>query len=102
MRVPHKLKEWLGVLSRPRPLQTMSREVKTDPPASEQADAIMRVHAALDAVYGKGWSKANPDAVAQFMQAISLQLLAGELAALREIIGSGTGAITVGLEKPPA
>lgn len=77
----------------------MSAETKEEQDVSV-ANEIWRVHAALDAVYGKGWSKENPDTVARFMQALSTKELATEVAAVREIIGSGTGAITVGLERP--
>lgn len=73
--------------------QTMSAE--TD---NTTANEIWRLHAALDAVYGKGWSKENPEAVARFMQALATKELATEVAAVREIIASGSGAITIGIE----
>lgn len=70
------------------------------------ADSIWRVHAALDRVYGGGFSKERPEIVAQFMQAFAMQTnaeathnLAAELATLREILASGEGGLTVGLEK---
>ena len=66
---------------------------------NEAVNLIWRVHAALDTVYGKGWSKENPQTVAAFLHALATKELATEIAALREIIGSGSGAITVGLEK---
>lgn len=66
---------------------------------NETANLIWRVHAALDAVYGKGWSKENPHTVAKFLQALATKELASEVAALREIIATGSGAITVGIEK---
>jgi hypothetical protein len=62
------------------------------------ANKIWQVHAALDAVYGRGFSREHADTVAQFMQALSTQEVAAEIAALREIIASGSGAITIGLE----
>lgn len=74
-----KLKSWLGLA----PHRTMNED--------DAVNRIWRIHAVLDAVYGKGFAKENPAIVAQFM-------LASEVAALREIIGSGSGAITVGLE----
>jgi len=74
-------------------MQTMSAEKD-----SSVANKIWQLHAALDAVYGKGFAKDHPDTVARFMQALSTQELASEAAALREIIGSGSGAITIGLE----
>lgn len=103
MRLSQQLKAWLG-LPTPRPSKPMATEHQANKSelnelASEQANAIWRLHAALDAVYGKGWSKDNPHTVARFMQALSTQQLATELASLREIIGSGTGAITVGIER---
>jgi|MudIll2142460700_1097286.scaffolds.fasta_scaffold23436_5 hypothetical protein len=66
--------------------KTMSAE--TD---GQLANKIWQVHAAIDAVYGKGFAKDNPDTVARFM-------LANEVAALRDVIASGSGAITVGIE----
>jgi len=68
-------------------------------PSITTANDIWRVHAAIDAVYGPGFAKDNPALVAQFMQALATQTIAIELAALREIIGSGSGGITVGLER---
>lgn len=67
---------------------------------NETANLIWRVHAALDAVYGKGWSKENPHQVSKFLQALAVKELAAEVGALREIIASGSGAITVGIDKP--
>ena len=96
VRLLQRLKAWLGVTPDTGPRDFMSAEQTTD---NEAANAIWRVHAALDAVYGKNWSKSNPAIVAQFMQALSTKELASEVSALREIIGSGTGAITVGIEK---
>ncbi len=80
-------------------MNATAEDNKPDKVASEQANAIWRLHAALDAVYGKGWSKANPEAVAFFMQALSLQQLASEIADLRGIIASGSGGITVGIDR---
>jgi len=94
MRLIQYVKRWLGVESRPAPTQSMS----VDKP-NNTANDIWRVHAAIDAVYGTGFAKDNPAIVAQFMQALSTQTLASELAALREIIGSGSGGITVGIER---
>lgn len=65
---------------------------------SHIANKIWQVHAALDAVYGKGFAKDNPDTVARFIQALSTQELAAEVAGLREVIASGSGAITIGIE----
>jgi hypothetical protein len=73
-----------------------AEKITTD---NEAANVIWRVHAALDIVYGKDWSRSNPDLVAQFMQAFSTKELASEVAALREIIASGSGGFTVGIEK---
>lgn len=70
--------------------------------SNDLVNTIWRIHAALDTVYGKGFAKDNPQVVAQFMQASSAQALATELAALREIIASGTGGITVGIENQQA
>lgn len=102
MRFSEQIKAWLGLLSIPRPSNTMSADANKsglNELASEQANLMWRTHAALDAVYGKGFAKGNPAIVAQFMQALSTHQLATELAALREIIGSGSGAITVGIER---
>jgi len=89
------IKKWLGV--------TSAREFMADKtqqqPDNETANLIWRVHAALDAVYGKGWSKENPHTVAKFLQALSTKELASEVAAFREIIASGSGGLTVGIEK---
>lgn len=65
---------------------------------SHIANKIWQVHAALDAVYGKGFAKENPDTVARFMLALSTHELVTEVAAVREIIASGSGAITIGIE----
>jgi len=98
MRLSQTVKKWLGVLSRAAVEIPMSKETQTEE-TTEAANTIWRAHAALDAVYGKGWSKDNPETVARFMQALSTQQLASEAAALREIFGSGSGAITIGIEK---
>jgi len=66
---------------------------------AENADAIWRAHAALDRVYRAGFSKDNPAIVAQFMQAQATQTVATELAALREVLASGSGGLTIGIEK---
>ena len=71
----------------------------TNSNVSEKADAIWRVHAALDRVYGPSFSKDNPAIVAQFMLAFATQNQADEVAALREVIASGSGGLTVGIEK---
>ena len=70
-----------------RPEKIMNAE--TD---GQLANKIWQVHAAIDAVYGKGFAKDNPDTVARFM-------LANEVAALRDVLSSGSGAITVGIEQ---
>jgi hypothetical protein len=100
MRLSQTWKIWLGLVSSPKAMATET-ENKTglNDQATESANLIWRVHAALDAVYGKGWSKENPHTVARFLQALSTKELATEVGALREIIASGTGAITVGIEK---
>lgn len=77
-----------------QPKQQTARQQKV----TAACDEIISVQAALDEVYGEGYAKNNPIMVAQFMQALATQQLADEMAAFREIIGSGTGAITVGLE----
>jgi len=66
---------------------------------SEKADAVWRVHAALDRVYGTGFSKDNPAIVAQFMLAFATHKQADEIAALREVLASGSGGLTIGIEK---
>jgi len=76
----------------------MSEQNEKQPGGDILANNIWRIHAALDSVYGKGYSKENPDIVAQFMTAFATQTLSTELAALREIFASGSGGLTVGLE----
>lgn len=60
---------------------------------------IFNFHATLNAVYGDGFSRDNPAIVAAFMQAAATQATANALEGLRETLASGTGAITVGVEK---
>lgn len=74
---------------------------------ADLANQIWRLHATLDAVYGTGFCKRNPHIVAQFMQAFALQTqaeatrdLALEVATIREILASGEGGFTVGIETP--
>lgn len=82
--------------------QTHERELDQ----SDAANQIWRVHTTLDAVYGPGFSRKNAHIVAQFMQAFAQQTQAealrdqaAEIATLREILSSGEGGITVGIEK---
>jgi hypothetical protein len=102
MRLSTQLRDWLGVNSRPQPtmsVQTQAEQEKQADPQDAILNRIWLIHAKLDAVYGKGFSHSNPVIVAQFMQATATQATAAELAALREIIASGSGGITVGIEK---
>lgn len=94
MRLIQHVKRWLSKLSPSASTQFMNADLP-----SNTANDIWRVHSAIDTVYGTGFAKDNPTIVAQFMMALSTQTIATELAALREIIGSGSGGITVGLEK---
>lgn len=101
------VKKWFGVLSRAAvvvevPMTNEQQAAHLNEQAEQDAlaaNTIWRAHAALDSVYGKGWSKDHPEIVARFMQALSTQKLASEAAALREILGSGSGAITIGIER---
>jgi len=90
------LKKWLGILSRAYTIP-VPEEGKDE--SNEFANQTWRAHAALDRVYGMGWAKDNPEIVARFMQAQATQQLATEATALREILGSGSGAITIGIER---
>lgn len=71
---------------------------KLEQPQSETVALILRVHDALDEVYGTGFAKDNPDTVGGYLLAFSVKELAGELSAVRELIATGAGAITVGVE----
>lgn len=90
----NRIRRWLGLSL--EPTQPMTDATMPD---SEAASSIWRLHAALDLVYGKNWSKSHPDKVAMFMQALATKELAAEMAALRQIIADGSGAFTVGIEK---
>jgi len=98
MRLKELARRWLGIVPQSVSAPTMNADKLPVPTASVVND-IWRVHAAMDSVYGSGFAKDNPDIVAQFMQALATQTLATELTALREIIGSGSGGFTIGLEK---
>ena len=91
MDISRGIERWLGVTRPPLMPLPIDLSMGTEKP-NEMANAIWRVHAALDAVYGAGFAKDNPAIVAQFMLAV-------ELAALREVIAGGTGGITVGIER---
>jgi hypothetical protein len=60
---------------------------------------IQQVIDDVDSSFGQGYSALNPGVVAQVMQARATQAIANELAELREIISSGSGGITVGIER---
>lgn len=72
----------------------------------EAVTKIIEAHQTIDAVYGHGFSRRNAHIVAQFMQAFAQQTQAealrdqaAEIATLREILSSGEGGLTVGIEK---
>lgn len=97
-----KVKKWFGISLKESDRPSPPAALVTGKDADETAEivaALWRVHTALDSVYGKGYASKNPDTVVQFMQSLATQKLAKEAADLREIIGSGSGAITVGIEK---
>lgn len=111
MRLSPQLKKWLGLAKSPTLMNAQEhKQQKATDAHVLMVNEILLVQAALDEVYGKGYAKNNPIMVAQFMQALATQHLADafnrhgsklviELEAFREIIGSGTGGITVGLEQ---
>lgn len=79
-------------------------------PVGLDMERILAAHRMLDRIYGAGFSKDNPLVVARFMTALALvdladgvnthaSQLAAEIAGMREILSSGTGAITVGLDR---
>lgn len=104
MRFTPLIKRWLGVTSR-HTQHIMNANAETTPhdkattPASNLSDRIWLIHAAIDSVYGIGFAKDNPDIVAQFMRAAATQALATELGNIRQIIETGAGGITVGIER---
>ncbi len=69
------------------------------PQQPEVHNPVLNAHAMLDEAYGSGWSADHPEAVALYMQAIAMDKLATEVAEIREVFSSGSGAITVGIER---
>lgn len=92
----NRLKAWLGVTP-----DTSKRhfQVTMNATSLSYIELISNLTMALDGVYGVGWSKRNPQVVADYLQALSIKELASEVGALRDIIGSGSGAFTVGIER---
>lgn len=95
----NRVKNWFGLGSRPNPAPPLE-------PQTEKAMQIWQTCQAVDNVYGVGFARRNPRIVAQFMQALAAQTQAeaardqaAEIATLREILASGAGGLTIGLEK---
>jgi hypothetical protein len=86
-----------NVLNRPTQGQAVpAREVRQA--AGATLAALQHVHLVLDSLHGEGWSRKHPALVAQYLSAFAQTNLASELAKIRDILGAGTGAITVNLE----
>ncbi len=65
---------------------------------TELARAMTRCREAVKIAFGER-AASDPIIVAEFLQADAAGQLASELRALREIIGSGSGALTIGLDQ---
>ena len=91
------LLKWLGLRKRAAK-KIMPEENDTTKPPQVLVNTLRHFHLALDNVYGEGFSEANPNVVARFMLAASMQALAEEVRGIRETLNDGTGAITVGVE----
>jgi hypothetical protein len=78
----------------------MPTQTEPQSPVNETANELWKLHRTLDAVYGTGFCKDNPHIVARFMQALALKQLAQDVGGLRELLAQGSGAITVGIERP--